>query len=204
MGKIQMDISKCEFFIESDLINIIRSATLAGDPRVRPFEGAYITIEKITKSDVTPTKKYVFQNKIDTIHSIYSTFTDCGMDLFKNWGFLTYSIPSSSDKFVYTMPIVEIVNGYPLLTVGHHKVMYAGNRPFMAAIISIVCEPYQSVKIRNMRKWDEVTILNGELPENENIQKDAKSAYYHRKFPFPGILDIPSITCINKELAHSR
>jgi hypothetical protein len=196
-----MDIMSCEFFTESELINVIRNATLAGDSRVKPFLDTFVSIDRLTMADVIPTRKYVYQKKIDTIHNVYSTFSDCGLDLFNNWGFLTYSIPSSSEKFIFTMPIVEVVNGNPLLTVGHHQVVYANNRSFMAAVIRIVSDPYQSVKIRNMRKWDEVTVLNGDIPADANSQKDAQSKYYHRKFPFPGTLNIP---CMSNELVHSR
>ncbi|MCL2748767.1 MAG: hypothetical protein FWE50_01700 [Alphaproteobacteria bacterium] len=189
-----MKISEHKLHGTDDLMGVIKNATLRGLPYVNPYDGAKITLEFANKSDIVPTQRFVLQDQLDIIKTLDKSFSKHGVNILSNSGFITYSVADNEVPYTFTPPIIEVIDGQPLLIDGIHRITYAGKRPFLAIFINGVPKEFYPYQIGLKGGWNEVQTFQSKLPagfvpkQSRYSEEDRKK--YFREYPFPGQIKI--------------
>ena len=187
-----MKITKYKLHGNDELIRVMKNTTLRGDSDIKPYANARITIQTAHKNDIVPTQRFVLQEQLDTIANLSQAFRKKGVDILRNNGFITYLL--GQNRFTFTPPIVEVINGEPLLIDGMHRIIHAGNRPFSAIFIEGVPAEFLPYQIGLEHGWGEVVTFKSEVPrgfprKERRYPRDVQR-YFFREYPFPGMIKI--------------
>ena len=210
---------------QQELFNIIRNTYLAGDNNVFPFKNARISIENVSYRDLIPTQTFVLNEQLANIHNIHRQMQQKGIDIFKMDGFLSYKTdrldsansinakphnsgteqPSAhtnpnggfDSAFVFTPPIIEIIENQPLIIDGMHRITYAGDNDikFNALMIENIDEQFWPYQLPIAGGWSTVQRFDGELPKGF-VRKQRRyptpelNKFFFREYPFPGIIKL--------------
>ena len=188
-----MKITEYRLFCKDELLKVLNNTHLRGDPSIKPYADAEISVQTTQKSAVVPTQRFVLQEQLDTIRNLHKIFAGKGIDIFNNPGFITYTI--GKENFTLTPPIIEVIENKPLLIDGMHRIIYFENSPFTAIFIKGIRPEFYPYQIGLKRGWQEVWTFESEVPENfprkERRYSMEESKHYFREYPFPGIIKIP-------------
>ncbi|MDR3208761.1 MAG: hypothetical protein LBT45_02835 [Rickettsiales bacterium] len=209
MQIISYDIRK-----KNDLINYLKHNTvLFSNPDIQPYLDAKISVCSVRQDDLLPTQTYVYFEQLNVMRELDEYFGSNGIDFVSQEGFITYRTFES--EYTLMPPIVELVNGRPLLIDGMHRVTYVGrkdkNRPFKAVIVSGVSKDLKPSVLSLPDGWSNISEFGpGGAPDGfvkrfKRYGDDKAYKYYFRKYQFPGNVKIVrSGTSIDFDLAIPR
>lgn len=203
-----MIITNYNLHSQQELFDIIHKTYLAGDHNILPFKDAKLSIQQISYRDVLPTQTFVLNDQLNNIHSIYTQLMRQGIDIFNLHGFLSYQITNvenfdsninaaSNPVFIFTPPIIEIIDNQPLLIDGQHQIRYAGdnNKPFNALLIENIAKEVYPYQLPIFGGWDAVQRFDTKLPDGF-VRKQRRyptpemNKFFFREYPFPGHIKI--------------
>lgn len=181
---------------QDELFDIIRHTTLLGDHNIYPFENSKLSIKTISHHDVLPTQAFVLQEQLTKIDDIHTNMQKHNIDVLKMNGFLSYKVNLFNTQFVFTPPIIEVIEDQPLIIDGQHRITYAAdkNLTFNALFIENVDKsvyPYQ-IPLRN--GWNNIQRFDTHLPDGfirkERRYPNGTHKFYFREYPFPGVIKL--------------
>lgn len=191
-----MIITDYKIHPKTELINVIRNTYLAGDHNIHPFADSKINIESVSAADLIPTQAFVLNEQLQTIDAIRRQMMTHGVDIFHQDGFLSYHIHGTQSNFVFTPPLVEVIDGLPLIIDGQHRITYAQdhNMTFNALIIQGIDKSVYPYQLPLNGGWDAVHRFDTKLPDGF-VRKSRRypggtHKYYFREYPFPGIIKL--------------
>lgn len=95
--------------------------------------------------------------------------------------------------FVFTPPIIEIIDNQPLLIDGQHRITYAADNDmlFNALIIENIAQEVYPYQLPIAGGWNAVQRFDNELPagfvrKQRRYPTPELNKYYFREYPFPG------------------
>jgi hypothetical protein len=145
-------------------------------------------------SEIIPTQRFVLKQQLDIIKKLYKTFSANGVNIFSNYGFISYE--TDGGRFTLTPPIVEVIGGQPLLIDGMHRITCAGadGWMFLAAFIEGIPPKFLPYQMGLPHGWADVQMFESKLPDGFN-QKPSRypedqRKHYFREYPFPGIIKV--------------
>lgn len=194
--RIFLGITDWQLHSQDELFDIIRRTHLAGDPNIHPFEQSELSIQTVSFCVLFPTQAFVFQEQINMIDEIHNQMLKHGIDTTKMRGFLSYHIDSSKESFVFTPPIVEVIDNQQLIIDGQHRTVYAHDKniTFNALFIENIDESVYPYQLPLTGGWDSVKRFQDKLPDGfvrkERRYPNGKHLYYFREYPFPGIIKL--------------
>lgn len=208
----------------TELFDVIRKTSLLGDSSIRPFKESKLSIQNLSYRDLVPTQTFVLRDQLANIHDIYCQMLRHGVNVFLQDGFLSYKIDRldsanyANEKtqettakafaattnanggldstFVFTPPIIEIIDNIPLLIDGQHRITYAAdhNMTFNALIIENIDRSVWPYQLPIKGGWDAVQRFDDHLPDGfvrkERRYPGGTHKYYFREYPFPGIIKL--------------
>ncbi|MDR0727133.1 MAG: hypothetical protein LBF37_03665 [Rickettsiales bacterium] len=194
-------------YSKEDLFNIIRNTSIKGDSSVFPFSDFKLSVQTISQEDLIPTQTFVFNDQIKLIQNLVRQFSKLGIDLFSLNGFVSFKtlatqqggqneIRKIAEEFVYSIPIVEVIEGAPLIIDGMHRATVAGKKkiPFNALFIENVPEHLYPYQLPLSGGWSAVKQFKNKLPDGfsrkERRYPDGFHKYYFCDYPFPGIIKL--------------
>ncbi|MDR1476527.1 MAG: hypothetical protein LBI17_00145 [Rickettsiales bacterium] len=192
-----MDIIERGRYLQEDLLDVMRRTALRGFPGVLPFADSKIYTAECAKGDLLPCQFYMMRPQLDKVAEIVAHFraerAGMGIDLLHNDGFVVYE--SDGREYAFTPPIVEIVDGEPLLIDGIHRTIFAGKRKFTAVFVENVPPEYYHYALPNDNGWNDVSMLDGDvLPEGfarKKLRYPMESyKKWFREYPFPAATNI--------------
>ena len=220
-----MIITDYKLHSQQELFDIIRRTHLAGDETILPFHDAKISIQTVSYRDLVPTQTFVLNDQLANIYNIHTQMLRKGIDIFKLRGFLSYqidrlnsanSINENDQKtaennsniasnlnggldsaFVFTPPIIEVIDNQPLVIDGQHRITYAKDNSitFNALIIENIASDVWPYQLPIAGGWDAVQRFNSELPagfvrKQRRYPTSEMNKFFFREYPFPGIIKL--------------
>lgn len=191
-----MIITKYNLHTREELFDIIRRTTLQGAPEKRPFQDSRISIQTVSYHDVIPTQTFVLREQLDKIDEINRQMLRHGINLFQLDGFLSYQTDETSADFVFTPPIVEVIDNQPLIIDGQHRTIFAAdnNMQFNALFIENIDPAVYPYQLPLRGGWNAVQRFDNRLPDGfirkERRYLNGTHKYYFREHPFPGIIKL--------------
>ena len=198
-----MNIVNYKLHSRKELFDVIRKTSLLGDSSILPFADADISLQKVSYRDLVPTQSFVLKSQLKKIQEIYKAFLQRGINIFDHHGFLSYTLQADDTPFVFTPPIVEVIDNQPLIVDGMHRVKFnAENRQtFLALIIENTPAEYYPYQIPlggtsrgGVEPWALVQEFEDELPDGfvrkERRYQNGTHKYYFREYPFPGVIKL--------------
>jgi len=186
--------------------------TLFKNPNINPYLNAEISVRTVQQSDICPAQTYVYATQLNFMRQLDECLQSrYRIDFLKQRGFITYVL----DGLPYTLypPIVEYVDGVPLLIDGTHRITYANGRKgdgkFTAVFIKGVAENLKPSYIPSPVGWPGVqefanieAVPPGYKKRIKRYKTDELYQYYFRLYKFPGITKITrSSTGVNLDEA---
>lgn len=192
-----MIITDYQLHNEQELLDIMRRTCLAGDNNILPFKDSKITLQTVSYADVIPTQTFVLTQQLARIHNIRTQMMQAGIDIFGLRGFLSYKTLHLDSTFIFTPPIIEIVDNQPIIIDGQHRITYAkdNNIKFNALIIENIPSEVYPYQLPIPGGWDAVQRFDNELPKGfvrkqRRYSTPEMKKYFFREYQFPGILKI--------------
>lgn len=191
-----MIITNYKLHSQNELFDIIRRTHLAGASSIHPFKESKLTIQKVSYRDLIPTQAFVLREQLDMIDSIHNQMMAHNINVFRMNGFLTYNANDMESQFVFTPPIIEVIDGQPLIIDGQHRTTYAGDNgiTFNALIIENIDKQVYPYQLPLRGGWDAVQRFQNRLPDGfirkERRYPNGTHKYYFREYPFPGIIKL--------------
>jgi hypothetical protein len=195
-----MDIIERGRYLQENLLDVMRRTALRGFPNVLPFAQSKIYTAECSKYDLFPCQLYIMRPQIDKVAEIVTHFRKNrtgggGMDLLRNDGFIVYE--SNGRQYAFTPPIVEVVEGQPLLIDGIHRATFAGRTKskFIAVFVENVPPEYYHYALPNENGWrDIVNFSSSTLPEGFARKRlrypmDVFKRWF-REYPFPAATNV--------------
>jgi CYTH domain-containing protein len=207
-----MQISSYEISGKNDLINYLKHNTvLFGNPDIQPYLDADISVRAVEYGDLVPTQTYFYKQQLEVMRELESHFNKLGIDFLSHDGFVTYRVGDL--KYTLGPPIVEVVDGAPLLIDGMHRAVYAGRKKgaaFKAVFVRGVPKDLKPSVLALPHGWSDIAELDDAAPAGfvkryKRYSTDLEYKYYFRKYQFPGdVKIIRSGTSIDFEQAGGR
>jgi hypothetical protein len=154
----------------------VRATTLLGQPEVRPYEHAVITLKRIRFADIRTTSLYVSRAHLQVQAQIAQDIHDQGnYDPLEQSSGLILTSTDETGQLLHTAlvpPILEhskadgtyVLDGSHRLNIGR----WAGRDSFMAIVISDIDPKYPAYAHPN--NWDEV-VMYDEPPRDPALRK---------------------------------
>lgn len=158
----------------SEFVQRLQRCGTNGDPGLKPYESAQISMERLHINDLVPLAKYVLQEQLEFVARLHNQVSSRGEDIFD----LEYGIlwPDGQNERAITCPIVEHWEHEGLLLVdGLHRVWVArdlGRTELVCAVIRHVKVPLVPLPVT----WGEVRVF----PVGQSPAEQDKRAY---RFP---------------------
>ncbi len=192
-----IDIVDWKLYTKADLLNVMRNTYLLSDKLILPFKNSDISVGKVSRDLLFPTQKFVLNEQLKKIENLYNFFDKQGVYIPDLQGFLSYKVRNVATDFVLTPPIVEVIEGKPLLIDGMHRSFFFGNKnlKFNAIFIEGIEKQYFPYQLQNPKGWDDVIVFDKTLPlgfvrkDMRYEDKEKKKALF-RQYPFPGVIKI--------------
>ena len=130
MEEQTIKIERVEVFNQDELLARIRQVTMLKDPDTRPYENAYISLEKISIQDLVPPQRYVLRENILRIRKLKWELEKHGIDIFQLNGFVRIHLEGVEEPVDLMPPVIEESiekNGrlVPIVCDGMHRVYVA-------------------------------------------------------------------------------
>ncbi|MBD5401046.1 hypothetical protein HDR61_04890 [bacterium] len=191
-----MIIEKYELGTPRELEQIIKKTSLRGNPNAHPFERARIMMQFVKPKDMIPTKNFLFQEQFDAIDKIYTQMKRNSVDIFNLLGFVRYKLHGCDQQFIFTPPIIELIDNQPLIIDGQHRVAYAMENNLHLCVLAIENVPENMLpnQMPLVGGWDAVQRFETTMPDNfahnPGRYNDDRSKNFYREYPFDGITKI--------------
>lgn len=102
-----MEILDVELFPEEELIKRLRQVTMLEDRETKPYETAFISLERISVEDIFPTQLYVWKKELQKVRELEWQLQDKGVDMFSLNGFARLHLTNQDEPIDLLPPIVE-------------------------------------------------------------------------------------------------
>jgi len=150
-----------------DLVERLRRSGTRGDPELKPYVSAQISMESVRISDLVPLSKYVLSEQLEFITHLYQRLAPHGEDIFDLENGILW--PDGKNELPITCPVVEEWENEGLLLVdGLHRVWVArelGRIEMACAVIRHVDVPLVPLPVT----WEEVIVFPvGQKPAEED------------------------------------
>ena len=193
-----MNIIDYDVYSSQDLFDVISRTNLLGNPDIYPFAGANTRIENVSYHDLIPTQNFVLKEQIRKIHALDRFFSVQGIDIAKNNGFITFNTTQGmGTPNVLTPPLVEVIDGQPLIIDGMHRVKYWADRgqSFNAVVIRNIDQSVWPYQLPTRGGWAGVQIFDNVLPDGfvrkqKRYPTPEQNKYFFREYPFPGLIKL--------------
>ena len=191
-----MQINSLEISDKTTLLNYFKHNTvLFGNADMQPYLDADISVKTIRQNDIIPSQTYIYTGQLEFLQGLDEYLQKHhGIDFLNQKGFITYDI----DDVKYTLypPIVEIIDGKPLLIDGMHRVTYAARKgsPFTAVFVKGIWRDCKPSNLPSPLGWDgarEFGDFKAEAPADfikryKRYPTPEEYKYYFRNYRFPG------------------
>ena len=174
-----------------EFISQLRNTKLQGIPHIYPYEKSKISLQKFSKDDLYPTSFYCLKSQINELIVLNAKLRNAGYNIFNLDGYVSFE---DIDIFAITPPIIEVVQGKPLIVDGLHRVLLsdAYNEKIQCVVIENA-EPI-TYAVANPHKWEDVKQFEERVPagfktRNHRYGDDYKR--YTRIFDLDGIAQLP-------------
>lgn len=119
------------------LIEALRECGTAGEPALKPYQSASISLERVSVDDLVPTAKYVLEEQVEYLGGLQVTLQKAALDIFDLTCGLVW--PDPINGRAVAPPIAELWEDEGLLLVdGLHRVWLAktsGVRTITCAVV---------------------------------------------------------------------
>lgn len=102
-----MEIVDVKKFSQQELIERLRKLTMLEDENIRPYENAFISLEKICVEDLFPPQRYVLKQELLKIRELKWHLEARGIDLFELNGFVRIQFAGETEPVDLLPPVVE-------------------------------------------------------------------------------------------------
>lgn len=102
-----MIITKVEQFSAEDLVNRLRLVTMLKAPEVKVYEQAFISLESISVSQLSPPQNYILRSELKKVRELKWALAEHNFDVFRINGFLRIWIEGFEEPVDVLPPIVE-------------------------------------------------------------------------------------------------
>lgn len=155
----------------SELVDRLRACGTRGEPKLKPYASAQISLEPLRISDLVPLAKYGLAGQLGFVTRLYERLSSQGEDIFNlECGILW---PDGQDERPITCPIVEQWDNEGLLLVdGLHRVLVArdfGRTELVCAVARGVEVPLVPIPVT----WNDVKVF----PEGQYPLEEEKRTY---------------------------
>lgn len=192
-----MIITDYHIHSKQELFNIIRNTHLAGNKNLFPFHNSKISIQTMSWRDTVPTQTFVLNDQLSNIHKIHTQMLDKNIDIFKMDGFLSYQTDMLDSTFVFTPPIIEVIDDQPLVIDGQHRITYTAdnNMTFNALVIENIDRSVYPYQLPIDGGWNAVKRFETALPtgfvrKQRRYSTSEQNKFFFREYPFPGIIKL--------------
>lgn len=177
-----------------DLILRLKQTTLKGNPNIKPYKDAIITLENLNIGDISPTAFYYFYDHVLKLNSMKNILLSKGLDIFHLDGYVEFE--KDNQLLTLTPPIIEVVDGKNLLLDGIHRVMLS----HLLKKDNLQCAIIHGAKplpyaVENPNGWKDVRVFESEVPPGFKTRNrrypDSEYKFYGRAFNFDGTVQIP-------------
>ena len=182
---------------QNELFDIIRHTYLAGDKNILPFQNTNISVQNVSYRDLVPTQSFVLNKQLANIRLIRDQMLHHNIDILKLDGFLSYQTSNLDTTFVFTPPIVEVIDNTPLIIDGQHRTTYAAdnNQTFNALIIENIDPSVYPYQLPLVGGWAAIKRFDDELPKGfvrkqRRYTTPEQNKFFFREYPFPGIIKL--------------
>ncbi len=139
-----MKIKRIEVHSEQDLIERLREVSMLDAPDVRPYEAAFISMERLRPDQVLPTQTYVLRSELEKVRALRWSLLEHGADIFDMKGYLTISLEEREEPLDLLPPIIEESvekDGTLCLLIndGMHRMFLAWREWLVPSVIYIGC-----------------------------------------------------------------
>jgi len=193
---MQIQVISHEVSSKPDLINYLRHNTvLFGNPNIQPYLDAEISVRTVSLNDILPTQTYLYKAQLNVMRELDEQFNDLGFNFAKQNGFITYE--TKDGKFTMYPPLVEVVNGRPLLIDGSHRSIYAtrknGDGRITVVFIKNALKDAPSPVFEVPGGWNGIVEFDdfGDIPPSfvkryKRYDTDEAYKYFFHRYQFPG------------------
>lgn len=190
-----MEIKQIEYHNEEELIHHLRLVTMLEAPQHRPYEAAYISIERFRTDHIWPSQGYILRSEFEKVRALRWALREHGRDMFAMNGYLTIWIDGEDESIDLLPPIIEESieedgSLIPLINDGMHRMYLAWREwvvPQVVYIRGVPKEfPYYAYPLRG--GWQEIKLLEDcedlgilkkfhRTKSNKRLYRDFNSAF---------------------------
>ena len=193
-----MNITEYQVHPFRDLYRVIQQTHLMGNPDIHPFATADIQLEHVSYADLVPTQNFVLKSQLKRIRDLHFLFASYGIDLAKILGFVAFkTAEGGGTPYVFTPPLVEVIDGQPLIIDGMHRATYCGHmgKTFNALFIRQVDSSVWPYQLPTRDGWTSIQIFDDVLPDGfvrkqKRYPTSEQNKYFFREYPFPGLIKL--------------
>jgi hypothetical protein len=102
-----MKILKVQRFPADLLIDRLRQVTMLKAPDVKIYESAFISLEKVSVSSLSPPQNYILRPELTKVRELKWALQEHGVDIFELDGFVRMTIENFDEPVDLLPPIVE-------------------------------------------------------------------------------------------------
>jgi hypothetical protein len=102
-----MRIVAVERFPAADLIEGLRRVTMLKAPEVKVYTDAFISLEKVAPTRLSPPQNYVLRGELTKVRELKWALEEHGIDIFDLDGFVRLTLEGSDEPVDLLPPIVE-------------------------------------------------------------------------------------------------
>jgi thymidylate kinase/HD superfamily phosphodiesterase len=154
----------------SEFTDRLRRCGTRGDPELKPYASARISLERLQISDLVPLSKYVLEEQLEIVEKIQRRLAAQGVDIFALASGIVW--PDGIDERAVACPVVEFWDREGLLLVdGIHRVWYArasGRKEILCAVVKDVVVPLVPLPVT----WREVKVYGRGQHPAERDKRD--------------------------------
>lgn len=161
-----MKIKRVERHSERELIDCLRRVSMLEAPEVKPYESAFISLERLRLDHIWPSQSYVLRSEFEKVRTLRWSLLDCGIDMFDLEGYLTIFMEESEEPLNLLPPVVEESiesdgSLIPLINDGMHR-MYLAWKEWVVPRVAYVrgvpkAFPYYAYPLRG--GWQEIKLI---------------------------------------------
>jgi len=102
-----MKILRVERFSVDQLIANLREITMLKAPEVRIYDKAFISLENISPSHISPPQNYILRGELTKVRDLKWSLAEHGVDIFRLDGFVRLYLEGSEEPVDLLPPVVE-------------------------------------------------------------------------------------------------
>ena len=102
-----MKIRSVERFPEDVLLEKLRNVTMLKAPEVKVYDKAFISIETIAVSRLSPPQNYILRSELKKVRELKWALEDHGIDIYRLDGFVRLMLEGQEETIDLLPPIVE-------------------------------------------------------------------------------------------------